>query len=129
MYANQIKELVWRSALRQDPQPGTFQPRTASSGGPGSYDSFGSYPLQRVTYRPPTLQEIGIREGSVEDRTAVFTVYQKDLEISQAPRPPQMTDMLSFNVGLWAFDGSWIIERTSSDNLHSFYTCFCRIAH
>lgn len=135
MYARQIKELVWRMALRSDPKPALYQPRISSEV-VGTADSFQSYNLQRVTYSPPSTDELDLIDVSLGDRVVVWNIYQKDLELAGrdgtppvvvAP-VPQVTYVLTItdNSGT---TNSWTIENVTVDDLQTAYRCLCRVAH
>lgn len=135
MYAEQIKEIVWIAALSMDPKPATYGVRVSSTA-VGVPDTFTNYQLQRVTYRPLRTDELDMLEVSAGDRTAAYTIYRRDLEISGKLATPSVPILplpqLTYTITI-ADDtntiNTWTIESVSNDDLQSEYTCLCRIAH
>lgn len=137
MYAAQVKALVWRAARKMDPKPALYQPRVSSTSGQvGQSDTYQSYNLQRVTYRPPSTDELDIIQASLGDRIAVFNIYQRDLELSGRDGTPSVVTAPIPQVSylLTVVDNAgdlntWTIESVSNDDLQTVYTCICRITH
>lgn len=117
---NKTRHRLYDLALRSDPQPATYNVRVESS---TNYepDTFNSYQLTRVTYRPPTQQELLLAQATVNDVFIVWVITVYDLNLVKAP-PPQATYEIIVN------GQTWIIERTTNTDLLQSWECFCRLS-
>src|SRR6185437_10657751 len=98
-----IKYRLWAMALRMNPQQGTLNVRTAAST-VGNADSFTSYNLLRLVYKPPTLEQLRFVSVDLGTQYGVWTILTVDLSQANAA-PPALNWELVIN------GQTWIIEK------------------
>lgn len=128
MHAAILKQKLYRLALRMNPQPATFNIRTAIAGNSSATDdgadTFTAYSLNRVTYTDDlTSAEMLVAQSNLADVWRSFMLYQADLDQARAPQPVPL-HTLSFSDGT-----TWLIERVNGTALNQAWRCLARKEH
>lgn len=120
MVPNIIGQQLYFLSLQCDPHQGTYQVRSASTV-VGTPDSFTNYNLNRLTYRPPTQDELVLAQASLSDRFIVWNITGVELAAINAPVPYK-----TYNIVVAG--ETWVIERVTAVDLMQAYDCLSRFS-
>lgn len=122
-----IAQNLFTLAVGMDAQQAVYGVRVSATTTAGA-DTIYSYNLQRVCYRPATLDELTLASAALADQYGVWTILQPDLDaatpvddtVQQMPAPtPLPTYTLTINGQLWT------IERVNPMTMNQSFECLC----
>lgn len=125
-----VKWRIWNLALRMNPQQAIYNTRVAS-GTVGVPDTFISYQLQRLVYRPAKWYELQLLDAEVSDQYQVWTITAVDLETATPLPPADASPPAPIPQASWTLTingQTWIIVKVTPQNMNQSYECMCNLA-
>ena len=120
-----VAQNLFTLAVGMDAQQAVYGVRVSATTTAGA-DTIYSYNLQRVVYRPATIDELTLADAALADQFGVWTITQVDLDnaspvdatVQQMPAPtPEPSYTLTINGQMWT------IERVNPTCLNQAYEC------